>query len=99
MTSDIKILSQEEIDEKLKNLPGWKLEDNKISKQFEFDGFPEAISFINKMVPFFQEEDHHPDMHISFKKVTFELTRFDVGGKLTQKDFKVAHKIEEEFKA
>jgi 4a-hydroxytetrahydrobiopterin dehydratase len=91
------ILKPKEIKAELKNLPGWKFADNKISKQFEFKDFVDSIGFVNKLVPFFESVDHHPDTHILYSKVLFELQRFDIGGKVTDKDILVATKIEKEY--
>ncbi len=94
-----KILSQKEIVKELKKLKGWKFEDNKISKEFKFMDFVGSLSFINRMVAHFQEIDHHPDIHIFYSKVVFDLQRFDVGGKVTDKDIEVAYYIEKTYKS
>lgn len=91
-------LTNEAIETKLRDLPGWSFEDDKIKKEFKFPDFLTAIDFINRLSPFFQENDHHPDMHISYNRIKFELQRFDIGGKVTELDFIVASKIEESFK-
>lgn len=88
------ILSDEEIKKQLKNLPGWEYADNKISKLFKFADFLEAFKLVEQLVPFLEEHDHHPDIHWLYNKITFELQRFDVGGKVTDKDFPVAAEIE-----
>jgi 4a-hydroxytetrahydrobiopterin dehydratase len=98
MEKNIKILSIEEIQEKLKEVPGWDYEDNKISKEFAFESFLGALGFINKIAPFFEAKDHHPDIHIFYEKVLFELTRHSVGGKVTERDFLVAQEIEKAYK-
>lgn len=87
-------LSKEEIQEKLKQLPGWEYTDDKIKKEFKFNDFMDSLGFINKMAPFFEKMDHHPDTHIFYSKVLFELQRFDVGGKVTDRDFEIATEIE-----
>src|SRR4051812_34856308 len=92
------ILSQEEIDQQLKDVPGWTFKDNKISKEFKFNDFMDVLNFINKLAPFCENMDHHPDIHIFYSKVLFELQRFDVGGKVTDKDFQVAREIERLYK-
>ena len=91
------ILTKEEIEEKLKDLAGWKFADDKISKQFEFKDFMDSLGFINTLAPFFESVDHHPDMHIMYSKVLFELQRFDIGGKVTDRDFVVATEIEKKY--
>ncbi|HZZ99578.1 MAG TPA: 4a-hydroxytetrahydrobiopterin dehydratase [Candidatus Paceibacterota bacterium] len=93
------ILSPEDIQTKLKDMPGWQYADDKISKQFEFNDFMDALGFINKLAPYFESMDHHPDMHIFYSKILFELQRFDVGGKVTDRDLEVASEIEKEYAA
>lgn len=87
-------LSAGEIQEKLKTLSGWAYADNKIKKEFKFKDFMDSLDFINKMAPYFEKMDHHPDTHIFYNKVLFELQRFDIGGKVTERDFEVASEIE-----
>ena len=92
--NDIKPLSEEDIATKLEKLPGWIYADNKIGKQFEFKDFKAALVFVNELGAFSEKVDHHPDIHIYYNKVCFELQRFDIGGKVTDRDFTVAHEIE-----
>jgi len=94
---EIKILTEQEIQEKLKEFPGWKHQNNKISKEFNFKSFMDAIAFIVKLAPFCEANDHHPDIHIFYKKILFELQRFDIGGKVTDMDFITAKEIERLF--
>ncbi|MBX4186806.1 MAG: 4a-hydroxytetrahydrobiopterin dehydratase [Candidatus Doudnabacteria bacterium] len=92
-----KILTPEEVEKVLPRLPGWTYADDKISKEFEFSDFVGSLSFINRLVAYFQEMDHHPDVHIFYSKVKMELQRFDVGGKVTDRDIEVAKKIEQTY--
>lgn len=94
MATKVKILNNIEINENLKDLPGWEYKDNKISKEFEFKDFMDSLVFVVRLAPFCEANDHHPDIHIFYSKILFELQRFDVGGKVTDKDFLVAHEIE-----
>ncbi len=92
-----KALTQEEIEKELVNLPGWTYADDKLAKEFEFSDFVGSLSFINRMVAYFQEMDHHPDVHIFYSKVKMELQRFDAGSKVTDRDITVAKKIDETY--
>lgn len=92
------IYSEQEIMEKLKSFPGWDYKDNKIIKEFKFNDFMDSLGFINKLAPYCEELDHHPDVHIFYNKILFELTRYDAGGKVTDKDFIIADKIEELYR-
>ena len=91
---DLNPLTHKEIQAKLAKFPGWKFKDNKISKQFVFKSFTRALGLVNKLRPFSNRIDHHPDIHIYYKKVLFELQRFSIGGKVTERDFTVAREIE-----
>jgi 4a-hydroxytetrahydrobiopterin dehydratase len=91
-------LTQEEIEAGLKDLPGWKFENDKIFKEFQFKDFLDSLQFVNKMAPIFEEHDHHADTHIMYSKVLFELQRFDAGGKVTDRDLFIAGEIERNYK-
>jgi 4a-hydroxytetrahydrobiopterin dehydratase len=94
-----KVLNNDEIKQGLKDLPGWTYADDKISKEFEFLDFVDSLSFVNSMVAYFQEMDHHPDVHIMYSKIRFDLQRFDIGGKVTDRDIMVAKEIEKTYKS
>ncbi len=88
------ILTKGQIEEELKTLSGWKYDNDKIAKEFKFKDFMGSLGFVNALAPFCEANDHHPDIHIFYSKVLFELQRFDVGGKVTDKDILVAREIE-----
>jgi len=90
-------LSDNEIKTRLAKTPGWTYADNKLKKEFSFDDFMDAIHFISGIAPYFEEISHHPDIHIFYNNVLFELQRFDMGGKVTDKDFLAASEIEKRF--
>ena len=79
-------LSQAEITERMKTVHGWTLEKDAIKKQFTFKGFPEAVGFVNRIVPEAEAADHHPDVLINYKRVTLVYSTHSEGG-LTEKDF------------
>ena len=94
-----KILTARELRTIMPRLTGWKLARNKLSRTFEFHDFIQSLSFVNSLVVYFETVDHHPDVRIAFGEVTFELTRYDVGGKVTDRDVEVAKKISSEYRA
>ena len=79
------LLSKTEIDEQLTTLNGWTLDSKAIVKQFTFKGFPEAVAFVNRLVPDAERADHHPDITINYRRVTLSWSTHDEGG-LTAKD-------------
>ncbi len=87
-------LNQNEIAEMLKKVIGWEYRDNKISKEFVLKDFKSALDFVNKIGAEAESMDHHPDilMH-SWNKVKISVYTHSEGG-VTEKDFKLAGKIE-----
>jgi 4a-hydroxytetrahydrobiopterin dehydratase len=79
------LLTRQEIDEQLTTLDGWTLDGTAIRKQFTFKGFPEAVAFVNRLVPDAERADHHPDIAINYRRVTLSYSTHDEGG-LTAKD-------------
>ena len=91
-----KILTARELRAVMPRLSGWTYGANKLSRTFEFQDFVQSLSFVNSLVAYFETVDHHPDVRIAYGEVTFELSRYDVGGRVTDRDVEVAKKISSE---
>ena len=87
-------LSTAEVGAHLAALPGWKLEGNALTKTFRFPGYGETIAFVNAVAAVAQREDHHPDLSVTWGRITVKLSTHSAGG-ITDKDFDLARKIEE----
>jgi 4a-hydroxytetrahydrobiopterin dehydratase len=79
-------LTRAEAEARMSAVPGWTLEGNAIRKQFVFRDFPEAVAFVQRLVPGAEAADHHPDVLINYKRVTLTYSTHSEGG-LTDKDF------------
>ena len=86
-------LSPEIIQERMKKIPEWELNEDSISRSFEFDEYQPAIEFVNTVAEIAEEAQHHPDISISYTNVTLVLTTHSKGG-LTESDFEVAIRID-----
>lgn len=73
---------------------GWTSQDNKLSKVFEFKGFNKTMGFVNAVAWLANQQNHHPDMKVTFKTCTIELTTHDEDNTITDKDIKLASSIE-----
>ena len=82
-------LSETEIQAKMQQIPTWDLQGNAIQCRRQFKDFIEAMNFVNRLVEPAEAAGHHPDISISYNKVTISLTTHDSGG-LTEKDFEMA---------
>ncbi|KKW22972.1 MAG: hypothetical protein UY70_C0008G0021 [Candidatus Kaiserbacteria bacterium GW2011_GWB1_52_6] len=93
--STVPLLSPQ-AEELLKNLHGWTLSEGakKISKEFTFKNFVEAMEFANRITLIAEAEGHHPDLHIGWGKVVVETSTHSVDG-LSEKDFALAAKIDQ----
>lgn len=87
-------LSQNQIDDHLKKVDGWKAEGDKLKKEFKFKDFRAALAFIVRVG--FEAEDagHHPELFNVYNNVSIELATHDAGGKITEKDFDLAQRID-----
>ncbi len=79
-------LTADQIAERLASCPGWKAKDGAISKTYTLSSFPDAIAFVTRLAFDAEAADHHPDLQISYKKVTVKWSTHDAGG-VTEKDF------------
>jgi 4a-hydroxytetrahydrobiopterin dehydratase len=85
-------LNDSEIQTQLQQLPDWTFTGSSIALVKTLGNFVEAIAFVNQLVEPAEAANHHPDIAISYNKVTVTLTTHDAGG-LTQKDFDLAQVV------
>jgi 4a-hydroxytetrahydrobiopterin dehydratase len=74
---------------------GWNaVDEHHLEKEFEFESFRENIAFVNKVANLAEQEGHHPNFEIDFKKTKILIWTHKIDG-LTESDFILAAKIEE----
>lgn len=88
-------LNQDEVVEYLNLLEeGWMaVEEHHLERSFTFPNFAEALAFVNRVGALAEQENHHPDLHLSWGKVKVVLWTHSVGG-LSKNDFILAAKID-----
>lgn len=86
------VLNELEIRQKLENFPDWMTSGQAIIKTYKFKDFIQAVEFVNRLVAPAEKVGHHPDIEISYNRVTIHLTTHDAGG-ITQQDFDLATEI------
>lgn len=67
----------------------WPTIEGALERTFELPSFPEAIAFVNRVAELAERENHHPDVTISYKKVTLRWTTHSEGG-ITDRDRELA---------
>jgi 4a-hydroxytetrahydrobiopterin dehydratase len=93
METTMPLLSDDEIERRLDDLPEWRREGDSITRQFKFGDFTGSVDFVNRIAPPAEEMNHHPDISISWNKVDLTLSTHSEGG-LTQNDFELAARID-----
>jgi 4a-hydroxytetrahydrobiopterin dehydratase len=87
-------LTKTELDAALSDLDGWTVEDDRLKKLFEFDSFRDAMSFLMRLAFEIEDMNHHPEIENVYNRVRFTLCTHDAGNKVTEKDVKLAQRIE-----
>lgn len=87
-------LSEGDIQKKLEKLEGWEFKGDAIHTSFEFENFKEAFSVMVRIAFEAEAQQHHPEWQNVYNELTISLSTHDAGG-VTEKDFKLAHTIEE----
>jgi 4a-hydroxytetrahydrobiopterin dehydratase len=86
-------LSDDDIQRRLSERPGWGLDGDALKRQFEFENFVGSVDFVNRITPPAEEMNHHPDICISWNKVDISLSTHSEGG-ITENDFELAERID-----
>lgn len=82
----------------LKALPGWKSKGGALSRTFTCASFPDAMTFATRIAFDAEAADHHPDILISYKKVTVTWSTHSAGG-VTIKDISAASATNRRYEA
>ena len=93
----IPVLSPGEAQKLAQSVPGWRLtNDGKvIRRDWRAKDFPTAIDFFRRIAEIAEDENHHPDLHLTgYRNVAVEISTHAVGG-LTENDFILAAKIDQ----
>lgn len=87
-------LSDPEIEAALSTLTGWVRDGDALTKTFAFSSYLAGIAFASAVGVLSEGADHHPDLHIGWRKVTVRYNTHDAGGKITHKDVDLARAID-----
>jgi 4a-hydroxytetrahydrobiopterin dehydratase len=73
----------------------WKEEKNQLKRDFEFKDFIEAFAFMTRVAFIAEKMNHHPNWSNVYNKVSIALNTHDAGNIVTDKDRKLAEKIDQ----
>ena len=87
-------LTDNELQEALTNLPGWKLQNGSLIRDYTLADFVAAMAFVNRIAALAEAAGHHPDIDIRYNRVRLGLVTHDAGG-ITANDTKMAATIDQ----
>jgi 4a-hydroxytetrahydrobiopterin dehydratase len=85
-------LTSDQVTAELAGTPGWELADGQITRTVTRKDFRDSLLFVNAVGFLAERANHHPDVFVSWNKVTLTLVTHSAGG-LTANDFALARQI------
>ncbi|MCG7525426.1 4a-hydroxytetrahydrobiopterin dehydratase [Streptomyces sp. OfavH-34-F] len=86
-------LSPQEIEEGLRELPGWSLDGDRITRTYRLPSHIAAAAFTVHIAAVQDELNHHSDLTLGYNTVGIAVNSHDAGGKVTGKDLALAARI------
>lgn len=87
------LLNDDDIESRLEDSE-WRRDGDEIVREWKFEDFAEAMSFVNRVAEAAEAANHHPDILVhGWNKVRLSLTNHSAGG-VTEADFEMAGKID-----
>lgn len=88
------VLAPDEVRSALGTRPGWSGDVSAVTRTVELASFPEAIAVVARVADVAEEMDHHPDIDIRWRRLTFRCSTHSAGG-LTARDLELADRIDD----
>jgi 4a-hydroxytetrahydrobiopterin dehydratase len=92
--SKMQRITKDDAEKYLRELPDWTLSENQIDKEYKFKNYLEGVEFAYSLGKTAEDENHHPDILIKWRRVKVMLTTHDIKG-LSENDFIMAAKADE----
>jgi 4a-hydroxytetrahydrobiopterin dehydratase len=86
------LLTDDQVSAELAGLAGWSRDGDAIVRTAELPSFPAAIAVVDRVAAIAEARDHHPDIDIRWRTLTFRCSTHSAGG-LTPKDVALAREI------
>ncbi|MFE5239057.1 MULTISPECIES: 4a-hydroxytetrahydrobiopterin dehydratase [unclassified Streptomyces] len=87
-------LSASDIDAGLRELPGWELEGDRITRTYRLTSHFAAAALTVHVAQIQEELNHHSDLTLGYNTVAIAVNTHDAGGAVTRKDLALAARIE-----
>lgn len=90
----VRLLTDEEIERQLLDLPHWARQERELVRQVEAPDFRTGIAVVDAVAELAEEVDHHPDIDVRWRTLRLAVWTHVAGG-ITQLDIELAHRIDE----
>jgi 4a-hydroxytetrahydrobiopterin dehydratase len=87
------LLSDEEVGKALGRLRAWTRVEGALVREVELENFPQAIQVVNRVAEIAENDNHHPDIDIRWRTLTFRCSTHSEGG-ITALDASLAEEID-----
>jgi 4a-hydroxytetrahydrobiopterin dehydratase len=87
------LLGDEAIDQGIAGLTDWHRDGDALVRTVELDDFPQAVEVVDRVAEIAERDDHHPDIDIRWRTLTFRCSTHSAGG-ITAKDLTLAGDID-----
>ncbi|MEV0238935.1 4a-hydroxytetrahydrobiopterin dehydratase [Streptomyces sp. NPDC050674] len=88
-------LSQKEIEDRLAELPGWSLDQDRLIRSYRLGSHVAAAAMVVHIAGVQEELDHHSDLTLGYDTVSLAVHTHSAGGAVTEKDFELARRVED----
>ena len=88
------VLTNDQVDAALPDLNGWERADGALRRSVKFPAFLDGIDAVRRVAELAEQRDHHPDIDIRWRTVTFVLVTHSAGG-ITDQDLQMAKVIDQ----
>ena len=88
-------LSLKEIEDRLAELPGWAVDDDRLTRSYRLGSHFAATAMVIHIAQVQDELDHHSDLTLGYNTVSLTVNTHSAGGAVTGKDFALARRVED----
>ncbi|OQD53554.1 4a-hydroxytetrahydrobiopterin dehydratase [Streptomyces phaeoluteigriseus] len=88
-------LSQQEIDDRLAELPGWSHEAGRLTRSYRLDSHFAATALVIHVAQVQEELNHHSELTLDYHKVSLAVHTHSAGGAVTDLDFELARRVQD----
>ncbi|MFI6938402.1 4a-hydroxytetrahydrobiopterin dehydratase [Streptomyces sp. NPDC050418] len=87
-------LSQKEIEDRLRELPGWSVADDRLTRTYRLGSHFAAAAMVVHVAQVQEELNHHSDLTLGYNTVALAVNTHSAGGAVTALDFALAERVE-----